>query len=439
MKKMIMMVLVMALMVTSLAACGSKETVAESTETEVVATPEPTPEPTPTPTPEPTLEEIVEKELGIELQEGDVVKEFETIYEKGYEILHADGTATLDVEYLGDKHNMHLRVSHFNQDSSVRYNGKHWRRVSSIHLDEGGINRLEICVAPHTIDSLNLKELSDDEIGAIANNGYSPYYKLTRTETEDSYVTTCEFDFNIEGVPAYGYDKMINDYKTGKAYDISVYGTKKYFDLERAKKIVDSVQLFVETEDGEVVVIGGAELEQEVTVVETVELENKGATAVETRYSDGTSDYEVWHTNSINGASMHYKVKGIDSGATFYNADEGTQSMIQYVDVEDGEQIYKIYVCPQGDIESSRINLKNMTDEQVGDFAGSDYIIHERTETEHMATALVQYAKSNRTAYDYYVNDYTNGIAYWYMIHASEKYANMEFVQSLIDSIEILK
>jgi len=180
------------------------------------------------------------------------------------------------------------------------------------------------------------------------------------------------------------------------------------------------------------------ESDENETTIETVNLEDGGTRGIETPHGNGLSDYEIWHTNSSNGAAIHYIVRNVMSNAALYNADNGTQAQLNLLNESTNYEGFKLYVCPQGPIETGLINLKNMSDEEVGKTAYHTYEILYRTETEVMSTALVKYSKEWFTCYDYYVNDYTTGQSWWYMIHATESFSSQETIEGIINNIEVL-
>lgn len=273
---------------------------------------------------------------------------------------------------------------------------------------------------------LDLKNMSDEKIGAYTG-GTADYSTLEKVETEDAYMVFVEYDIEMDLEPFKGYDLYINDYRTGKAYELKLNRTAAYYDSELALKILKSFEILTEESD------------ENETAIETVNLEDGGTKGIETPYGNGLSDYEIWHTNSSNGASIHYIVRNVMSNAKLYNADNGTQAQLDLLNESTNYEGYKLYVCPQGSIENSRINLKNMSDDEVGKFANSTYEIVYRTETDVMSTALVKYNKEWWICYDYYVNDYTTGQSWWYMIHATESFASQEIIEDIINRIEIVE
>ena len=180
------------------------------------------------------------------------------------------------------------------------------------------------------------------------------------------------------------------------------------------------------------------ETESERDILETLNLENKGTTGVETCYSNGTSDYEIWHTNSQNGVSIHYIVINVMSGAMLYNADNGTKALLETLDESTNYEGYKLYVSPLGNIEGSNIVLKNMSDAEISGLE-KNAIFLGRTESENQATALIQFEKEFFIAYYYFVNDYATGQTWTYLIHATESYASQEMIETIINNIEIVE
>jgi len=180
------------------------------------------------------------------------------------------------------------------------------------------------------------------------------------------------------------------------------------------------------------------ETEREKEILETVNLENKGTTGIETCYSNGTSDYEIWHTNSQNGVSIHYIVRNVMSRAMLYNADNGTKALLETLDESTNYEGYKLYVSPLGSIEGSNIVLKNMSDAEISSFE-KNAIFLGRTESENQATALIQFEKEFFIAYYYFVNDYETGQTWTYLIHATETYASQEMIETIINNIEIVE
>lgn len=175
------------------------------------------------------------------------------------------------------------------------------------------------------------------------------------------------------------------------------------------------------------------EVEAETDEISPTEIENE-STVDEDIYTEFNQvvHFRVAHLPEelINGEDR--------SGSSFF----GRRYVKEY---EDGTwDVFYLRVWPEGDIESSRLNLKNMGDEQIGAFTGgdADYSTLQKIETEEAYIVFIEYDcildREEYRGYDLYINDYTTGKAYSIAVNRTVEYYDSAQMLKILQSFEIL-
>lgn len=184
------------------------------------------------------------------------------------------------------------------------------------------------------------------------------------------------------------------------------------------------------------------EKEPEIKILETIEFSDDYTDATKITYSNETADYEVWAKIPYWNAEVHYKVLGMLANGEVSGLKN--VSIISFTDPikDDG---LKIKVWAYENISASQIDLKNMTDNQLGTLDGKnpDLSTMEKIEKDNIYTVGVQFEiqdfGTTCMAYNYYVNDYANDKAYYITVNGSGEYANYDFLYDLAHNIEIIE
>ena len=278
---------------------------------------------------------------------------------------------------------------------------------------------------------LDLKNMSDEQIG-VFTGGIPDYSTLKKIETEDAYMVYIEYDTELDRDEYKGYDLYINDYKTGKAYSVAVNRTVEYYDSAQMLSILQSFEILEETEvakEGEV-----------------IELSGDCISGTETRYANGTSDYEIYYADTDINKTIHYKLTGVESG--FVPKNWGGYCRAIKLNKDENDNV----------VNSLCLYITIMTDETLSwaskpdeffssDTAGNatyDLSKFRRVETERDYRI---YCAGNRDEfgdvenckfYNVLIDDYGSGRAFRIMLRGTHDY-EYEQLLSILDSIEIVE
>ena len=170
-------------------------------------------------------------------------------------------------------------------------------------------------------------------------------------------------------------------------------------------------EIVIETQETETIVETEVieETEPEITLLETIKFSDDYTTATKTVYSNETADYEVWAKIPYWNAEVHYKIPSMLTNGKVYGFE--FVSMVDFVDPTKDDGL-RVKVWAYENISSSQIDLKNMSDDQLGtlDGANPDLSTMEKVETDTVYTVGVQFEcqdfGTTCMAYNYYVNDY---------------------------------
>ena len=201
---------------------------------------------------------------------------------------------------------------------------------------------------------------------------------------------------------------------------------------------IQETEIAVETET-EVV----EDMEPEITVLETIEFSDDYTTATKTVYSNELADYEVWAKIPYWNAEVHYRIANMPTNGEVTGLKN--VSIVTFANADEDSDAIRIKVWAYENITSSQIDLKNMSDTQLGTLDGKnpDLSTMEKNETETTYTVGVQFEVQDFgttcMAYNYYVNDFANDKAYYITVNASGEYSNHEFLYDLAHSVEVLE
>ena len=155
---------------------------------------------------------------------------------------------------------------------------------------------------------------------------------------------------------------------------------------------------------------------------------------------------EYTYYSSYHDETVHFKVAYVPdevwNGENRDNAEALVRrSFIEYDD-ETKEKFY-FRLFPLGDIEDSGLDLKNMSDEQIGKYTGGtpDYATLEKVETEESYMVFIEYDiemdLDEFKGYDLYINDYKTGKAYKLKLNRTAIYHDSKLALDILKSFEI--
>lgn len=181
------------------------------------------------------------------------------------------------------------------------------------------------------------------------------------------------------------------------------------------------------------------EIEETVSTDEQIETEVVEETEAESTVEEGvyTEFNQVVHFRVAH--LPEELINGEDrSGSSFF----GRRYVKEY---EDGTwDVFYLRVWPEGDIATSRLDLKNMSDEQIGAFTGgtADYSTLQKIITEEAYIVFIEYDciidREEYRGYDLYINDYTTGKAYSIAVNRTVEYYDSAQMLRILQSFEIL-
>ena len=172
--------------------------------------------------------------------------------------------------------------------------------------------------------------------------------------------------------------------------------------------------------------------------VETVEFEGKQTIGTETRYSDGTSDYEVFYTHSDLNKTLHFTLTGLKSG--MIPEYKGGWCVCTYYNEQDLDVAYKLYIGIITEVNS----YKDISDEFFMDCMSKDPDIStlQRIENEKDYRVYLAGKKSDLgfedcTDYNLFIEDYATNQKYKYMVRGIPE-MDKEYLLNILNSVEII-
>jgi len=212
-------------------------------------------------------------------------------------------------------------------------------------------------------------------------------------------------------------------------------------DTQQSETELSAMTEVRETELAEATEVIVAEAEPEVTVLETVEFSDDYTSATKTIYSNESADYEVWAKIPYWNANVHYKISNMPTNGEA----SGLKNVSIVTFTDETENAVRIKIWAYEDIATSQIDLKNMTDAQLGTLDGKnpDLSTMEKNEIGTIYTVGVQFEAQDFgttcMAYNYYVNDFANDKAYYITVNGSGEYSDYEYLYNLAHSVEVLE
>ena len=277
---------------------------------------------------------------------------------------------------------------------------------------------------------IDLKNMGDGQIGAYTG-GTADYSTLQRIETEDAYMVLVEYDIEMDMDEFKGYDLYINDYRTGRAYEVKLNRTAEFYDSAQMLNILQSFEILNEetTKNGEV-----------------IELTGDCISGTETRYADGTSDYEIYYADPDINKTIHYRLTGVESNLVSSNW--GGYCRAKRINRDENDNV----------VNSLCLYITIMTDETLSwvskpdeffnsDTAGNatyDYSKFRRVETEkdyrvYSAGTRDEFGGvENCKFYNVLIDDYATGRSFKIMLRGTPDYEHEQLLD-ILNSIEIVE
>ena len=275
---------------------------------------------------------------------------------------------------------------------------------------------------------IDLKNMGDGQIGAYTG-GTADYSTLQRIETEDAYMVFIEYDIEMDMDEFKGYDLYINDYRTGRAYEVKLNRTVEFYDSAQMLNILQSFEILNEetTKNGEV-----------------IELTGDCISGTETRYADGTSDYEIYYADPDINKTIHYRITGYVQGVIPKNWD-GYCRLIHTPEDEDGNYVRALSMYIEIMTNESYL-FANQPEESFYDKAGGatyDASTFRRVETEkdyrtYLAGNREEFSLPNWKLYNLWIDDYATGRAFKIFLRSTQDFEYQELLD-ILNSIEIVE
>ena len=275
---------------------------------------------------------------------------------------------------------------------------------------------------------IDLKNMGDGQIGAYTG-GTADYSTLQRIETEDAYMVFIEYDIEMDMDEFKGYDLYINDYRTGRAYEVKLNRTVEFYDSAQMLNILQSFEILNEetTKNGEV-----------------IELTGDCISGTEIRYADGTSDYEIYYADPDINKTIHYRITGYVQGVIPKNWG-GYCRLIHTPEDEDGNYVRALSMYIEIMTNESYL-FANQPEESFYDKAGGatyDASTFRRVETEkdyrtYLAGNREEFSLPNWKLYNLWIDDYATGRAFKIFLRSTQDFEYQELLD-ILNSIEIVE
>ncbi len=193
--------------------------------------------------------------------------------------------------------------------------------------------------------------------------------------------------------------------------------------------------------DENLAVIETEEIQETEEQVEEILTEETVADEMDTSYIEYT------YYSSYRDETVHFKVAYVPDEVWNGENRDNAEALVRRSFIEHNEETKeKFYfrLFPLGDIENSGLDLKNMSDEQIGKYTGGtpDYATLEKVETEDAYMVFVEYDiemdLEEFKGYDLYINDYKTGKAYKLKLNRTSIYHDSNLALNILKSFEIL-
>ena len=217
--------------------------------------------------------------------------------------------------------------------------------------------------------------------------------------------------------------------------DIIIVGGVEFICTEPCKATNETNYLALEEVEGSAPVVAMYDV---VTVVETVEFDGKLTTGTETRYSDGTSDYEVFYKDPDLNKTLHFIARGITSGLV--PKDAGGTCLFLYFNENDPDVCYKLTVG----VMAKFSDYKNYADESFEEYIGydADGSTFQRIETEeeykvYLAGKHSDLGIEDCTSYTIWMDNYITNQSYKIMARGIPQ-MDRDDLLDMINNVEII-
>ncbi len=276
---------------------------------------------------------------------------------------------------------------------------------------------------------LDLEHMTDEEIGAYTD-GIPDYTTLEKVKTEDSYMVFIEYDIELDMDEFKGYDLYINDYRTGKAYALLLNRTVEYYDSAQMLSILKSFEILEETETA--------------SEGEVIELSGDCISGTETRYADGTSDYEIYYADPDINKTIHYRITGYVQGVIPKNWG-GYCRLIHTPEDEEGNYVRALSMYIEIMMDEN-YSFASKPEESFYDKAGGavyDSSTFQRVETQkdhrtYLAGNREEFSIPNWKLYNLWIDDYATGRAFKIFLRSTQDFEYQELLD-ILNSIEIVE
>ena len=223
-------------------------------------------------------------------------------------------------------------------------------------------------------------------------------------------------------------------------------GNKDNETIAEPEQTSDVVETEMETvEQAEVVLEEETETQPE-PEPEIIEISENNITGAETRYADGTSDYEIYYTDSDINKTIHYRMTGVDSG--LIPKDWDGYCKIDKMTKDESGNLLKSYSLYISVIADEDFYYATRPDEffQGGDMADYDLSTFQRLKNKdacriYLAGPESDFGVDNCKGYMLWMDDYFTGRAFKIMLRGTDDFTYEELFEILerTEVVEILE
>lgn len=178
-------------------------------------------------------------------------------------------------------------------------------------------------------------------------------------------------------------------------------------------------------------------------VIEVVELSGENITGTETRYDDGTSDYEIFYADPDINKTIHYRLTGFESNANPHHWSEYCR-VNKIVKDENGNNIHSFSLYMTVMIDETFSYASQPDSWWDGDSRGTtDFSTFRRFETEkdyrvYLAGTRPDLGRDDCKYYNLWIDDYKSGRSFKIMLRGTPDH-EYEQLLNLLNGIEIVE
>ena len=184
------------------------------------------------------------------------------------------------------------------------------------------------------------------------------------------------------------------------------------------------------------------EKEEEVEA-EVIEISQGTITGTETRYADGTSDYEIYYADSDINKTIHYRLTGLDSNVTL--KDWSGYCKVGKMTKNENDLLVRSYSLYLTVIVDENYSYANCSDAffQGGDLANYDISTFKRVQSDkdyriYFAGPESDFGVANCKGYMLFVDDYATGRSFKIMLRGTNDFEYEELL-NILNCIEIVE